>query len=57
MDMDFDAIAKALKEIGYDGYITLEADRYLSAYNEDNVFEGIKNLAASARKFADMVEK
>jgi len=56
MDMDFDAIVKALREIGYDGYFTLEADRYLSAYNEENVYEGIKNLAASAKKLADMFE-
>lgn len=57
MDMDFDAIAKALKEIEYDGYITLEADQYLKAYNEENVFEGIKELSKSARKLADMIEE
>lgn len=56
MAMDFDAIAKALSDIGYDGYITLEADTYLNAYNKDNIYEGIKNLYSSARKLADMVE-
>ena len=56
MDMDFDAIAKALKEINYTGYITLEADQYLKTYNEENVFEGIKELSKSARKLSDMIE-
>ena len=56
MQMDFDAIVNALREINYDGYFTLEADTYLSAYNADNVFEGIKKLAESARKLADMFE-
>lgn len=57
MDMDFEAIVDALKEIKYNGYITLEADQYLSVYNEENVFEGIKKLSESARKLADMYEK
>lgn len=56
MDMDFGAIAKALSDIGYSGYLTLEADAYLKTYNEDNVFEGIKKLAESAKRFSDMVE-
>ncbi len=54
MDMDFDAIVKALKEVNYDGYFTLESSCYLREYSEDNVFEGVKNLADSARKLADM---
>ena len=56
MDMDFEAIAKALSDIGYSGYLTLEADRYLGAFNEDNVFEGIKNLAESVKRISDMME-
>ncbi len=50
MDIDFMPILKALKEIGYNGYFTLEADRYLSNYTAQNVFDGIKNLADSAKK-------
>ena len=57
MDIDFMPIVKALKEIDYNGYFTLEADQYLKAYNADNVFDGIKNLANSAKKLADMYEK
>ena len=56
MDMDFEAIAKALRDIGYSGYLTLEADRYLADFNEDNVFEGIKNLAASVKRISDIME-
>ena len=57
MDIDFDAVAAALKKIDYKGYFTLEADSYLGAYTKDNVFEGVKKLAESARKLADMYEK
>ena len=57
MSIDFDAVVKALKEINYQGYFTLEADRYLHKFNEENVFEGIKNLALAAKKLADMFEK
>lgn len=56
MDMDFDAIVTALKEIGYGGWFTLEADQYLSKFTPENAFEGIRDLAASARKLADMFE-
>ncbi len=56
MNIDFEAIVKALKEIGYDGYFTLEAEQYLSDYTEENIFEGAKKLAKSARKLADMYE-
>lgn len=56
MKMDFDAIVKALFEIGYDGYFTLEADRYLADYNAENVHIGAKALADSARRLANMFE-
>ena len=57
MDMDFEAIAKALSDIGYSGYLTLEADRYLGAFNEDNVFEGIKKLFESVKRISDLMEE
>lgn len=56
MKIDFNAVVKALKQINYGGYFTLEADRYLSAFSEDDVFDGVKNLASAARKLADMFE-
>lgn len=56
MNIDFETIVKALKEIDYKGYFTLEADCYLEAFNKDNVFEGIKNLKDSATSLAEMFE-
>ncbi len=56
MNIDFAAIVSALKEIGYRGYLTLEADRYLNAFTAENAFEGMKNLAVAARRLADMFE-
>ena len=55
-NIDYDAIVKALKEINYKGYFTLEADSFLSAYTAETAFEGIKELQKSARKLADMFE-
>lgn len=57
MSIDFDAVVSALKDIDYQGYFTLEADRYLNDFNEENVLEGIRNLAVSAKKLADMFDK
>lgn len=56
MSIDFEPIVKALKDIGYSGYFTLEADNYLEDYTPENVFSGIQNLAESVRKLADMFE-
>ena len=56
MDMDFESIIKALKEVGYSGEFTLEANQYLNAYTAENIFDGIKKMADSARKLADMFE-
>ena len=57
MTIDYKPIIKALKEIGYDGYFTLEAYAYLASFDSYNVFEGIKNMAASAKKLAKMFEE
>lgn len=54
MSIDFNSVVKALKDINYQGYLTLEADQYLKKYSSDNVFEGIKNLAAADKKLANM---
>ena len=56
MNIDFVPIVKALKDIGYSGYFTLEADRYLEDCPAENVFVGLKDLSASARKLADMFD-
>ena len=56
MNIDFVPIVEALKENHYKGYFTLEADQYLNCYTEENIFEGIKKLADSARKLVAMYE-
>jgi len=56
MRIDFEATVKALKEIHYDGEFTLEADQFLSAYTQENIFDGIKNMAECAKKLAAMFD-
>lgn len=56
MNINFGEVVGALKEIGYSGYFTLEADQYLSKYTTENVFCGVKKLAESAKKLSDMFE-
>lgn len=56
MNIEFEAIVKALKEIDYKGYFTLEADRYLFDYDNEKIFEGVKNLSGAARRLADMYD-
>ena len=54
MQINFDVVVRALKKIGYKGDLTLEADAYLSKYDESNVFEGVQKLAESARRLREM---
>lgn len=56
MKMDFEAIVRALREINYQGYFTMEADQHMNGYTKENAFEGVKKLADTARKLADMFE-
>lgn len=56
MNIDFDAVAKALAEINYSGYFTLEADNYMKGFNAENAFDGVKDLYAAVKKLADMFE-
>lgn len=53
MDIDFEAILKALKKINYQGYFTLEADRFMGAFDQDTAFDGVVQMKESARKLAD----
>ncbi|MBO4573190.1 MAG: sugar phosphate isomerase/epimerase [Clostridia bacterium] len=53
MDIDFHAVVKALKDIGYDGYFTLEADCHLADFDKESTFKGLKELSAVAKKLAD----
>lgn len=56
MKIDFYAIAKALKAIDYKGYFTLECPTYMNAFTSENSFAGVKNLAASVKKFNAIYE-
>ena len=57
MNVDFDAVVKALKKSNYQGVFTLEADRYLNRYDAETAHIGVEELAQSARKLADMFEQ
>lgn len=56
MNIDFEPIVKALKNIGYSGYFTLEASYSLSGYTEENVFDGVCAMANAAKKLVQMYE-
>ena len=57
MNIDFKEVAKALKEIGYDGYLTLEASSYLEKMPEEKVASGVVDLYNSVKKISDMMEE
>ncbi len=57
MQIDFEKIVKALKEINYSGDFTLEAISYLNCYTKENVLDGLKNLFNTAKKLAETHEK
>ena len=54
MDIDFTAAAKALKEIGYKGEFTMEADAYPTS--QTDIHKALKDMAVAARRFADEFE-
>ena len=56
MNIDFTAVTQALKDVGYRGWVTLEAYNYLKAYTPETAYEGIRNLSVAARRLADMLE-
>lgn len=55
MRIDFESVARALREVGYDGYLTLEADAYLRHHTPETVLDGLRAMAASAARLADMM--
>lgn len=57
MDVDFSAVVKALKEVNYQGYFTLEAGTFIKPYDADTIFDGVVKLKESVRKLADMFEQ
>ena len=57
MDIDFEKVVAALREIKYNGYFTLESDQYLKDRTPENVLDGLKNMADTAKRLADMFEQ
>ena len=56
MNINFEAVVKALKEINYSGWFTLESCDYLGSFHKDTVFTGVQDMANVARKLARMFE-
>ncbi len=56
MDIDFNEVIAALKYVNYQGDFTLEADKYLKIYTKENIFDGMKKLAESAKRLVNMFE-
>lgn len=54
MNIDFIPIVKALREIGYKGWINLEAMKYLDKFDKDNVLEGLCDLHSAAVKIEEL---
>ena len=57
MEIDFEKVVAALREIKYNGYFTLESDQYLKDRTPENVLDGLKNMADTAKRLVDMFEK
>ena len=57
MSIDFEEIVRALNEVKYNGYFTLEANKYVLDYTKENVFDAVKNLAKSVKKLSYMYEE
>lgn len=55
MNIDYGPITKALKDTGYRGEMTLEADSYLSGVTAENIEEHLRIMADTARKLANDV--
>ena len=56
MQIDFYAVINALRDISYQGDMTLEADAFLKTHYPDNVFEGLKVMADTAKKLVHLFE-
>lgn len=57
MNMDFESIVKALREIDYKGEFTLECDNYIKKVSdEQSVLSDLKDMAKVTRKLVDMFE-
>ncbi len=58
MAIDFNEVLRALKEIGYNGYFTLEASEYPKSCGctEENVRSAIEAMASAAKRMSDLFD-
>ena len=56
MNIDFEAIVRALKDVDYKGYFTLESAYYMYDLNPVDVWDGVCHMAKAARRLADMFD-
>lgn len=59
MKIDWNTVAKALKDVNYQGHLTLEADRYINSCNAktaDDVAKALKDLNDAVRRLDRMIE-
>ena len=54
MDIDFTAVVKALKDIGYNGFLTLEADTHCNGCSPEELPERVAEMAHCARQLDTM---
>lgn len=56
LKVDFEEVVKALKEIDYNGYFTLEATGYITQNPDWDTFDCVCSLQKAVRRLADMFE-
>lgn len=56
MCIDFEKVVQGLKEVNYQGELTLEADRYLESFHAQTVESGIKNLYTAVNRIREMMK-
>lgn len=54
MAIDFGPVVQALKDVGYNGWLTLEAGSYVKQFDADHAFDGLCGLAEAAKKLERM---
>lgn len=54
MSVDFSEVVKALKEIGYSGWLTLECGTYMDKCDKTDVFQAVCDMANAARRLSNM---
>ncbi len=56
MNIEFEPVVKALKEIGYRGDFTLEACNHLKKFDAESAEVGVRELYASVRRLVELFE-